>query len=29
MGYAWILLVVSIVREIFGSGAISSPAWVK
>ena len=25
MGYAWILLVVSIVREIFGSGAISLP----
>jgi len=25
MGYAWILLVVSIVREIFGSGAISFP----
>ncbi|MDG2312327.1 MAG: NADH:ubiquinone reductase (Na(+)-transporting) subunit D [Flavobacteriales bacterium] len=25
MGYAWVLLVVSIVREIFGSGAISLP----
>jgi len=25
MGYAWILLVVSIVREVFGSGAISLP----
>ena len=25
MGYAWILLVVSIVREIFGSGVISLP----
>ncbi len=25
MGYAWILLVVSVVREIFGSGAISLP----
>lgn len=25
LGYAWILLVVSIVREIFGSGAISFP----
>jgi Na+-transporting NADH:ubiquinone oxidoreductase subunit D len=25
IGYAWILLVVSIVREIFGSGAISLP----
>jgi Na+-transporting NADH:ubiquinone oxidoreductase subunit D len=25
MGYAWILLAVSIVREIFGSGAISFP----
>jgi len=25
MGYAWILLVVSIVRELFGSGAISLP----
>jgi Na+-transporting NADH:ubiquinone oxidoreductase subunit D len=25
MGYAWVLLAVSIVREIFGSGAISLP----
>ena len=25
MGYAWVLLLVSIVREIFGSGAISLP----
>ncbi len=25
MGYAWILLAVSIVREVFGSGAISLP----
>ena len=25
MGYAWVLLVVSFVREIFGSGAISLP----
>ena len=25
MGYAWILLAVSIIREIFGSGAISLP----
>jgi Na+-transporting NADH:ubiquinone oxidoreductase subunit D len=25
MGYAWILLAVSVVREIFGSGAISLP----
>lgn len=25
MGYAWILLVVSLVREVFGSGAISFP----
>ena len=25
MGYAWILLAVSVVREVFGSGAISLP----
>ncbi len=25
MGYAWILLAVSIIREVFGSGAISLP----
>jgi Na+-transporting NADH:ubiquinone oxidoreductase subunit D len=25
MGYAWILLAVSVIREIFGSGAISLP----
>ena len=25
MGYAWILVAVSVVREIFGSGAISFP----
>jgi len=25
MGYAWILVAVAIVREIFGSGAISFP----
>ena len=25
MGYAWVLLAVSVVREIFGSGAISLP----
>jgi Na+-transporting NADH:ubiquinone oxidoreductase subunit D len=25
MGYAWILLVVALVRELFGSGAISLP----
>ena len=25
MGYAWILLAVALVREVFGSGAISFP----